>query len=84
MSYPLEEQIATFAIGSNNDCTDFKYHIFVIDKSGIKLFYTYDETWSQDINKRAETDDFIFAYNQLNEILVTEDARNLLEASFLF
>ena len=80
----IENQIATYGVGSNNDVSSFKYHIFVIDKNGTKLFFTEDMDWSEDINKRAETSDFIFAYEQLGEILNTPQSRDLLEASFLF
>jgi len=80
----LEDNIATYGVGSNNNSEDFKYHIFVISKSGIKLFYTADSTWSQDINKRVETSDFIFVYEELGTLLNTPEVRDLIDTSFLF
>ena len=59
----LDGLIASYGIGNNNNDLNFKFHIFVIGKGHKKLFYTEDEEWTEDINGRAESSDFIFVYN---------------------
>ena len=80
----LPKMVASFGIGNNNNADDYKYHLFVIGKSGIKLFLYEDMVWGEDINKRVETSDFIFAYEQLGSILDDEEMRTHIEANLLF
>jgi hypothetical protein len=80
----LEGLIASYGIGNNNDKTDYSYHLFIIGRNGTKLFFYESGVWGEDINKRAETDDFIFAYEQMAEMLKDEEMRKHIEANLLF
>jgi hypothetical protein len=80
----LENLIASYGIGSNNDATDFRYHLFIIGRNNTKLFFYEDGAWGEDISQRAETDDFIFANEQLATMLDDEDMRSHIEANLLF
>jgi len=80
----LDKIIASYGVGNNNDNNDYKYHLFVIGKNGLKLFFYDDGSWGEDIKYRAETDDFTFAYEQLGEMLNDEDMRNHIEANLVF
>ena len=79
----LDSLIASYGIGNNNNNEDYKYHLFIIGKNGIKLFY-YGTAWGEDINHRVETSDFIFAYEQLGEMFKDEEMREHIEANLLF
>ena len=76
--------IASYGVGNNNDTSNYQYHLFIIGRNNVKLFYYEDGAWGEDINFRAETDDFIFAYEQLGSLLDDEDMRNHIEANLLF
>ena len=80
----LENLVASYGIGSNNDVSNYKYHLFIIGRNNTKLFFYEDGVWGEDINKRAETDDFIFANEQLSTMLDDEEMRNHIEANLLF
>ena len=80
----LDKMIASYGVGNNNDDTNYLYHLFIIGKNGIKLFFYEDGVWGEDINKRAQTDDFIFAYEQLSSMLNDEEMRHHIEANLTF
>ena len=64
------------------------YHLWVVGHNGVKVFFCSTEevngNWSEDINFKAETDDFHFAYETLATILDDEVVALELEASLLF
>ena len=80
----LDKMIASYGIGNNNDASDYKYHLFIIGRNNIKLFYYEDGAWGEDISYRAETDDFIFANEQLVSMFDDEEMREHIEANLLF
>lgn len=82
----LDKLIASFGVGSHISKEDNKryFHIFIVGNNCIKIFFTEDEEWTEDINKRAETDDVTFANEALCVLFETEDKRNKIEANLLF
>lgn len=60
------------------------WHIFAIGSNGVKVFFTEDGEWTEDINYRAESDDFTFVYQVLNDIMIDEKIKDDLESSLLF
>lgn len=80
----LDGLIATCGIDNKKYDEGMFFHIFVISKNHRKVFMCEDGSWTEDINKRAETDDFVFAYEQLATAFETEEKRNAIEASLLF
>ncbi len=80
----LDSLVSSYGINSSIIENKYQYHIYIIGKNGIKLFFYESGTWGEDINQRAETDDFIFAYEQLSSMLDSEDMRNKIEANLLF
>jgi len=60
------------------------WHIFAIGTNHVKVFFTENETWTEDINLRAESDDFAFVYDVLREIMHDEKIKDDLESSLLF
>jgi hypothetical protein len=79
----LQDMLAMYGIGNNNH-KDMKYHIFMLSKTGIKIFFTEDGDWTEDVCLRAESSDFMFVYQALAKILEDEGIRAKAEASFLF
>lgn len=82
----LDKLIASYGIGNHIDKENNKryYHIYIVSTSDRKIFFCEDGTWSEDINNRAVTEDFIFAYEVVCEALDTEEKRNAIEATLLF
>jgi len=80
----LDTLIASYGIGNNNDSGDYKYHLFIIGKNNTKLFFYEDGAWGENITYMAETDDFIFAYEQLGNMFKDNDMREHIEANLLF
>jgi len=80
----LDSLIASSGIGSNNDVTNYQYHLFIIGRNSVKLFFYESGAWGEDINLRAETDDFIFAHEQFSEMFDDEEMREHIEANLLF
>ena len=76
--------IASYGVGNNNKAENYQYHLFIIGKNGIKLFFYESGAWGEDIKQRAETDDFIFAYEQLGTMFDDEEMREHIEANLLF
>jgi DNA-binding transcriptional regulator/RsmH inhibitor MraZ len=74
----LNEQLISIGIGCNRDKT--KFHLYAIGKSNIKTFFT-GEGFSEDINERVETDDFVHAFMEMQEIVNDEDGRIMIADS---
>jgi len=64
------------------------YHIWAVGLNGTKVFFCdTDEVkgnWTEDINLKAESDDFKFVYETLANMLNNETIADDLEASLLF
>lgn len=80
----LEDLISSIGVSHNHDEVNSKYHLFIIGKNHKKLFFYEDGVWGEDINKRAETTDFIFAYKTIASMLEEEEMRNHIEANLVF
>lgn len=74
--------IQTIGVDKSSDGKFF--HIFAIGKNHKKIFFCEDGSWSENINEKAETDDFMFAFEQLASMIKSEDDRNNIEANILF
>lgn len=80
----LEDLIGSIGVSHNHDEVDSKYHLFIIGKNHKKLFFYEDNVWGEDINRRVETTDFIFAYQALSTMLEDEEMRKHIEANLVF
>ena len=60
------------------------WHIFAVGSNSVKVFFTEDGTWTEDINFRGESDDFSFVYDVLKDIMDDKKIRDDLESSLLF
>lgn len=61
-----------------------KWHIYIIGTSSVKIFLTEENSFTEDINLRAESDDFQFVYEILANLLSEEKTRDEIEACLLF
>ncbi len=80
----MQHLIASAGIGNNNNEESYQYHLFVIGRNSIKLFFYESGAWGEDINLRAETEDFSFAIEQLNDMMKDEEMQEHIEANLLF
>ncbi len=80
----MQHLIASAGIGNNNNEENYQYHLFVIGRNSIKLFFYESGAWGEDINLRAETEDFSFAIEQLNDMMKDEEMQEHIEANLLF
>ena len=80
----MQHLIASAGIGNNNDEANYKYHLFIIGRNFTKLFFYESGAWGEDINYRAETEDFDFACEQLSGMMKDEEMQEHIEANLLF
>jgi hypothetical protein len=78
----MTKAVSSFGIGSKKN--ENTYHIFAIGFNSVKVFFTEDGTWTEDICFCAESDDFEFVYNELSSILKDKQILEDLESSLLF
>ena len=82
MSIGTIASIASFGV-SNEKGKDL-FHIYAIGFNNVKVYFYEDGTWGEDTCKKAESDDFMFVYNELTELLKDKEVLNNLQAALLF